>query len=386
MILIFLSCLLLIPNSPGSALCPRKIPQDFNQIVVQYGREIEEFDVVTDDGYILKLFHITGNESKQPVLLMHGLFDSADTFVIRGKSSLALSLAEAGYDVWVGNSRGNKYCRRHVKLSPDLDKKEFWDFSFHEMGTLDLPATIDFILEKTSKDQLSAIGHSQGNMILFILGSLKPEYNKKISILMALAPCVHLKHFPQYYTMTAMLWPLISAWYEGLGVEEVLPNRSALVELVKFICKQEMFGYEFCINVIGAIIGDDPEELEADFLNVALEHFPCGTSRKNVEHFYQILMGPFAQLDYGMIKNRRLYKTSSPPKYKIPNVTMPVALLVGNNDLQSTIPDVKRLKHELPNVVYYHVLDRLNHADFVWGRHMQDYIVPVVIDLLNKFS
>ena len=42
------------------------------------------------------------------------------------------------------------------------DKPEYWDFSFDEMGRFDLPANIDFVLEKTGKDKIIYIAHSQG--------------------------------------------------------------------------------------------------------------------------------------------------------------------------------------------------------------------------------
>lgn len=52
-------------------------------------------------------------------------------------------LANQGYDVWVGNSRGNFYSSPSV--SPKAVAKTFWDFTFDEMAKYDLPAAFEYI-------------------------------------------------------------------------------------------------------------------------------------------------------------------------------------------------------------------------------------------------
>jgi len=105
-------------------------------------------------------------------------------------------LADAGYDVWLGNNRGTKFGQGHVSLN--TSQAEFWDFDFEEMGLYDQPAVMDFILKHSKKsnpyDKLAAyIGFSEGTTQFFIGASMKPEvYNERVNLFIGLSPIARL--------------------------------------------------------------------------------------------------------------------------------------------------------------------------------------------------
>ena len=55
------------------------------------------------------------------------------------------------------NTRGNTFSRGHIKYSDR--QARFWAFSADEMALVDLPATIDYILQVTGYKQVG--GHQR---------------------------------------------------------------------------------------------------------------------------------------------------------------------------------------------------------------------------------
>lgn len=127
------------------------------------------------------------------ILMQHGLIDSADSWVINHDyCSPAFFLSRMGFDVWLGNNRGNKYSKLHKAKNDD---SKYWDFSFQEMGRYDIPAMIKKITYATGCERLSYIGHSQGTSQMFaaLTDPLTAEYvNSKLDLFIALAPIVFL--------------------------------------------------------------------------------------------------------------------------------------------------------------------------------------------------
>ena len=100
-------------------------------VIEQKGFEFQEHTVVTKDGYVLTMHRIynSTNHDAKPVLLQHGLSDCSEVWVINSpQQAPGFKLARAGFDVWLGNNRGNYYSKRHVRYSPD--EKKFWEFDW----------------------------------------------------------------------------------------------------------------------------------------------------------------------------------------------------------------------------------------------------------------
>ena len=141
-------------DRPSRRTAPVRYQHETMQVLVEgAGYPLEEHFVTTADGYVLALYRIPAasaaaapsSSGGPPVLLQHGLLDSSAAWVLNEPhQSLGFILADVGYDVWLGNSRGNAFSRNHTGFSPA--SAAFWDFSFDDMAAYDLPAVIDYIL------------------------------------------------------------------------------------------------------------------------------------------------------------------------------------------------------------------------------------------------
>lgn len=235
------------------------------QLLKKYGYRARPYTVTTSDGYRLtlhRMFKKGGYDRRlHPVLVVHGLLGSSSDFIIAGPNhGLGYQLANDGFDVWLANTRGNRYSREHLHLSPA--DREFWEFSWHEKAIYDIPAMIDFILNETSNTQLYFIGYSQGSTEYYAMTSFRPEYNHKIRYAHTLAPAVILHDIrsPLIRTMVDNSASLISL-ARRLNLVEMLPWSAQQNTLIRMTCSVSTPSSQ-CANFAANLFGPHPESYD----------------------------------------------------------------------------------------------------------------------------
>ncbi|KAH0951194.1 hypothetical protein HN011_008152 [Eciton burchellii] len=321
----------------------------------------------------------------QVVLIMHGLLGCSMDWLITGKNrSIAFLLADNGYDVWLGNSRGTTNSKNHTTLS--VQSSQFWDFSWHEMGIFDMPAMIDYVLAQTGQKQLFYIGFSQGTTQFWVLMSLKPQYNEKIKLMSALAPVAYVGHLDGLLRPLSVFANFVKRFYKLIGYFEILSNSPLEKYVTNLFCREGTITQPFCEMII-SLIGGFSYNVDHVHLVDYLQFAPAGCSWKQMFHYaINIQNEDFRFYDYDMLTNLRKYGQFVPPEYPLARITVPVIFYHSLNDFLATPEDVKILKEKLPNVLEDYTLKGLNHFDFVYGLHIRELVYDHLIEKMNSIS
>ncbi|XP_034994272.1 putative lysosomal acid lipase/cholesteryl ester hydrolase [Zootoca vivipara] len=365
---------------------------NISEIISFRGYPSEEYEVVTYDGYILSINRIPhgkrnqSNEDPKPVVfLQHGLFCSGSNWVANlDNNSLGFILADAGYDVWLGNSRGNTWSIKHINYT--VEQEEFWLFSYDEMAKYDLPATINFILSKTRQEKIFYVGHSQGTTMAFLAFSTMPQLAQKIKMFFGLAPLITVNYFTNPVATKLLQLP-DHTLKEMLGTKQLLPQGKISKWFATHVCNRFLIDY-LCSSVVCLSTGFNMKNLNMSRSDVYISHWPAGASAQNMLHWSQgVKTGKFKGFDWGSKEeNMAHHNQETAPSYEIKQMTVPTALWSGGNDWLSTPKDVAWLVPQVSNLVYHKFIPDWEHMDFFLGLDAPQRMYEEIIEFMQYYQ
>ncbi|KAK3719912.1 cholesterol esterase [Vermiconidia calcicola] len=367
---------------------------DFVELVELYGYSAEEHIVQTGDGYLLGLHRLAyrrgeedvrvnageGSVQKKVVYLHHGLMMNSEVWVCitEKERCLPFLLVDQGYDVWLGNNRGNKYSKKCTHHSPA--DNAFWDFSMDQFAFHDIPDSIDYILSTTNQPSLSYIGFSQGTAQAFATLSIHPTLNSKVDVFVALAP--------------AMAPPGLAS---GIVSSLVKTNPEILFLLFG---RRAMLGsatmwsallypgiFAWCIDKsLSFLFNWKMRNITPHQKLAAYPHLYSFTSTKSVVHWFQIIRnGTFQMFDdevstpLSLSQGSKYYKVA---KFPTRNIRTPIVLIYGGSD---SLVDINLMLKELPRHTVAREVRKYEHLDLLWASDVDQLVFPHVLEALQWY-
>ncbi|KAG8700687.1 hypothetical protein FRC08_004556 [Ceratobasidium sp. 394] len=363
--------------------------EDFEQLCAIWGYQSESHIVQTKDGYLLGLHRIPnardqrtthpGTRVRKPVVyLHHGLLMNSEVWVCitDAERCLPFILADAGYDVWLGNNRGNKYSKKSINSTPNQTK--FWNYSIDDFCLYDIPDSIEYILSLTKNKSLSYIGFSQGTAQAFAALSIHPSLNEKVDVFIALAPAMAPAGLQQPI-VDALMKASPTLMYLFFGRKSILPST---------VFWQSILYPPIFVKVI-----DTALTLLFDWRggNISLSqkiaayaHLYSYTSTKSVVHWFQIMRNAGFQMYDDEVQAPVSFlgkKFYHPAKFPTRNIVTPIFLLYGESD---SLVDIDVMLAELPKHTTYQGVPNHEHVDMLWGRDVHEVVIPHVLRALKQ--
>ena len=361
---------------------------DIVDIVHAHGFKVHEHVVQTKDGYLLSIHRILPPSGKIPtnekvIYMHHGLLTNSELFVLgeTKEKCLPFILVEQGYDVWLGNNRGNKYSRKHLILSSKDEK--FWNYSLDEFAMFDIPNTIDYVLKVTNKKSLSYIGFSQGSAQCLAALSLNHELNQKINVFIGLSPAM----IPKGLNNPICSFLISSApnlLYRIFGKRALLPS---------VVFWQKLMGPNLYQTVVDKslvfLFNWSSGNIETSQKKIGYPHMFSPSSVKSVAHWFQIIDNKrFQMFDEGGSSGSNLVyfsgtskKTNRVAPFPTQTISTSCLLIYGKSDM---LIDIDKTLDNLSCEIEVIGIDGYEHMDTLWASNVEKKVFEPLLRYLKS--
>lgn len=368
---------------------------DFTEICALFGYEVEEHIVQTGDGFLLGLHRLPyrrgeeglrinqgeGSVKKKVVYLHHGLLMSSEVWVCLTEEErcLPFQLVERGYDVWLGNNRGNKYSKKSTRYSPL--SHDFWDFSIDQFAFHDIPDSIAYVLDVTGRPSLSFVGFSQGTTQAFAALSIHPFLNQRVDVFVALAPAMAPAALPNHI-VDALMKASPDFLFLLFGRRSILSSTT----MWQTILYHPIFVW-MIDSSLSMLFDWKCRNISRHQKLAAYLHLYSFTSTKSVVHWFQIIRNKNFQFfddeihaPLSISASERFYK---PVKYPTKNIKTPIVMLYGDSD---SLVDIGVMLERLPRGTSARAVARYEHLDFLWAEDVDRQVFGHVFEALERYS
>lgn len=288
--------------------------------------------------------------------------------------SLPSKLIKEGFDVWLSNDRGTRNSQRHKTLDPVKDAEKFFDYSWAEIGTNDIPANLNYVKDHASGKQVVFLGFGEGaTAILYALSKTdKALYFKHfLDDVVLMAPCLYLD--PPMFKHEGMepvsmaeglyrSYEMIFDRYEQVGVH--VYNGPSKEADARKLC--HIFGKRNpeCLRT------QNPAGYGQPFSVKMQKH----SQQNMIEGRFQEYSDTYAK--YGVKNTNRARKTDKIDLTDVENIA-PIHIFLAGDDLVCPVNVfslLEQFKYPQPPV---HTYEDWSHNDFVTGEHLDRLVTDI---------
>ncbi len=161
-------------------------------------RRVAGFDPETvyassEDGWKLAIHYWRGVGARHstPLVMLHGLGSNRLNLHLTERYSVALAMAERGFDVYLPELRGAGLSR-----FAEGEAAQSREWGFADYALRDVPAVIEKVCELSNASGVHALGHSMGGMLLYAYATTCPARLRSVcTVGSPLIGCLPLRFF-----------------------------------------------------------------------------------------------------------------------------------------------------------------------------------------------
>jgi lysosomal acid lipase/cholesteryl ester hydrolase len=401
----------------------RSSPQE---MITRAGFNFENHYVVSDDGYVTQLIRIINpladqSKLKQPpvMLLQGGITDVTiwvwasikqhhpekyprtvhDGPITSWNRSMAFTLSNNGYDVWLVSHRGaNEQNQGHIdlkrkyklpgrkfaesshnestlaELSQNPKRRElgdiirYWDYTFDDLADYEVPRHIDKVLEVTGASNVTYFPMSFSTIYALMGLSRHPHYQRKIHNTIVFGPIMNNRGSNRILRLFHnSICNLIPVELGTLVVTELFFSQ-AYRDLNLFYGERKDMRYAILNEFLKPLSG--PSGRFQTLLEPAVYgHINMPTGFKMIKHWCQVVSsGKMRRFDHGPLRNKKLYGDFLAPDYNMDVLDFGNWIVVsGEYDVLATRKSVEQYMSTIkPKPIQHIYVKGYNHVD-LWA-------------------